>query len=144
MASFTHAYVIGDFNVEDMPILHSNYSIVYIQHADYAYQLGEETGSKYFILDANGKPYAQIHGYLDMNDKLCLLDIETQLDSNNELKKSLLLLPMYSIVKVGEFELHKIIIHENCIFKYNLRGIPKLYSSYISDDQTKYLETIKL
>jgi hypothetical protein len=141
MASFTHAYAIGNVNEDKLP---STYSIIYIQHAEYAYRMGEETGSKYFILDANNKLYAQIHGYLDMNDQLRLLDIESQLDSNDELKNSLSLLPLYNIVKVGEFELHKIIIHENYIFKYNLRGIPKLYSSYISDDQTKYLETIKL
>jgi hypothetical protein len=144
MASLTHAYVIRDFNLEDMPKLLSIYFIVYIQHYEYAYKLGEETGSKYFILDSTGKVYAQIHGYLDMNDQLRLLDIEAQLDSNDELKNSLSLLPKNSIVKVGEFELHKIIIHENCIFKYNLRGIPTLYKSYVSDDQTKYLETIKL
>jgi hypothetical protein len=143
MASLTHAYVIGDFNLENMPTLPSTYFMVYIQNDEYAYRLGEETGSKYFILDAHGKIYAQIHGYLDMNDQLRLLNIEDQLN-NNELKNSLLVLPKNSIVKVGEFELHKIIIHENCIFKYNLRGITTLYQSYISDDQTKYLELIKL
>jgi len=143
MVSLTYAYIIQS-DVENIPSLYSIFSIVYIQHWKYAYRMGYETGSKYFLLDSQGKLYAQIHGFLDKNDQLCIYIIDSQLNSNDELRNSLSLLPKYSVVKVGEFEVHKILIHDNCIFKYELCGIPRLFNLYITDDETKYLERIKL
>jgi hypothetical protein len=144
MVSLTHAYIIGTPNMENIPSLYSTFSIVYIQNWKYAYRMGYETGTKYFLIDSDGKLYAHIHGYVDKHEQICLLDIDSQLNSNNELKHSLSLLPKYSVVKVGEFEVLKISIHENRILKFKLSGIPRLFNLYFKDNQTQYLENIKL
>ena len=141
MASFTYAHVI-DNKLEKMPPLYSSFSIVYIQHSTYAYRMGEETGSKYFLLDSDGKIYGQIHGYLDIYDQVRLFDIESQLNSNNELRSSLSLLPKYSVVKVGIYEIQKIIIYGKYVQKFKLAGVPQLFNLYTPNEQTEYLENI--
>jgi hypothetical protein len=144
MASFTRAHILKQNQLEYMPALYTTFTIVYIQNSDYAYRMGEETGSNYFILDEHGHIYGQIHGYLDLKDQLRLFDLESQLNSNDELRNSLLLLPKYSVVKVGEFEVRKIVIYGKYTLKFKLCGIPRLFNLYMIDDQTKYLENIKL
>jgi len=144
MASFTRVQILKRNQLEDMPGLYTIFTIVYIQNSNYAYSIGEETGSNYFILDEHGKIYGQIRGYLDLQDQLRLFDIESQLNSNDELRNSLLLLPKHSIVKVGEFEVRKIVIYGKYMLKFKLCGIPRLFNLYIRDDQTRYLENVKL
>jgi hypothetical protein len=144
MASFTRAHILKRNQLEYMPALYTTFVIVYIQNSDYAYRTGEETGSNYFILDEHGQIYGQIHGYLDLHDQLRLFDIESQLNSNDELRNSLLLLPKYSVVKVGEFEVRKIVIYGKYMLKFKLCGMPRLFNLYITDDQTRYLENIKM
>ena len=144
MASFTRAHILTQNQLEYMPPLYSIFTIVYIQNSDYAYRMGEEIGSNYYILDEHGQIYGQIRGFLDLNDQVRLFDIESQLNSNDELRNSLLLLPNHSVVKVGEYEVRKIVIYGKYMLKFKLCGIPRLFNFYIKDDQTNYLENIKL
>jgi hypothetical protein len=125
-------------NIKYIPELYTIYTIVYIQDEDYAYDIGGETGSKYFILN-DGKIYGQIHGKSSIHIKL--IDIDSQLNSNDELKNSLLVLPKYTVVKVGEFEVIKIKIYGEYTLKFNMRGLPRLFNLYITDHETLRIQS---
>jgi len=134
MASLTYVYVNRNKSIKHIPELYSKISIVYIQDSNYSYDVGGETGSNYFLVK-NGKLYGQIHKYMNK-----LVDIDSQLNINNELRLSLLRLPSYKVVKVGEFEVIKIIFYGNNTIKYSIRGLPKLYNLYFADEETTYIQ----
>jgi len=139
MAALSRVYITQKNGLQFIPELYTTYSIVYIQDDDYAYDIGGERGSKYFILDTNGKLYGQIYGFIDtLNDQLRLIDIESQI--SNELRTSLELLPEYTVVKVGQFESKKIVFYGKKTIKFNIHGISQLYNLYITDENTMRIQ----
>lgn len=141
MASLTRVCIMGNSNVNNMPPLYKKYSIVYINDEDYSIELGGQEGSQYFLLD-NGEIYGQIKGHFDLYFKFRLYDIDSQLNSNESLKNSLLNLEKYKIVKVGEFEIQKIVLFGKNNTNFSIKGIPILYNNYITDEETCNIENV--
>jgi len=138
MASLTRVCVIEN-NVNNMPALYTKYTIVYINDEDYSIELGGQEGSQYYLID-NGKIYGQIKGHFDLYFKFRLYDIDSQLNNNESLKNSLLNLENGKIVKVGEFEIHKIVLFGKYNTNFSIKGLPVLYNNYITDDDTSNIE----
>lgn len=140
MASLTRARIIGNNNVEHIPELYKRYPIIYINNEEYSIQMGGQEGSQYFLLD-NGEFYAQIKGHFDLYLRYRLYDIDSQLNSNVLLRDSLLNLNNFDVVKVGEYEVTKIVLFAQNK-KFSLDGFPILYNNYITDDETKNIQKL--
>ena len=138
MTALSRVHIINKNVLKYLPELHTTYSIVYIQDDEYAYDVGGEYGSKYFILDTDGKLYGQVYGFIDLNEQIRLIDIEAHI--SKELMRSLELLPDYKVVKVGQFESKKIVFYGKNTIKFNLRGFSTLYNLYITDDETDRIQ----
>ena len=132
---------MGNSNVNNMPPLYKKYTIIYINDEDYSIELGGQEGSQYFILD-NGEIYGQIKGQFDLYFKFRLYDIDSQLNSNESLRNSLLNLEKYKVVKVGEFEIQKIVLFGKNNTNFSIKGLPVLYNNYIIDEETDILEQL--
>lgn len=132
---------MGNSNVNNMPPLYKKYTIIYINDEDYSIELGGQEGSQYFILD-NGEIYGQIKGQFDLYFKFRLYDIDSQLNSNESLRNSLLNLEKYKVVKVGEFEIQKIVLFGKNNTNFSIKGLPVLYNNYITDHETDILEQL--
>lgn len=141
MASLTRVCIMGNSNVNNMPPLYKKYTIIYINDEDYSIELGGQEGSQYFILD-NGEIYGQIKGQFDLYFKFRLYDIDSQLNSNESLRNSLLNLEKYKVVKVGEFEIQKIVLFGKNNTNFSIKGLPVLYNNYITDHETDILEQL--
>ena len=141
MASLTRVCIMGNSNVNNMPPLYKKYTIIYINDEDYSIELGGQEGSQYFILD-NGEIYGQIKGQFDLYFKFRLYDIDSQLNSNESLRNSLLNLEKYKVVKVGEFEIQKIVLFGKNNTNFSIKGLPVLYNNYIIDEETDILEQL--
>ena len=139
MASLTRVCIMGNSNVINMPPLYKKYPIVYINDEEYSIELGGQEGSQYFLLD-DGEIYGQIKGHFDLYFKFRLYDIDSQLNSNEKLHNSLLNLKKYQIVKVGEFEIQKIVLFGKNNTNFSIKGIPILYNNYIIDEETDKLQ----
>lgn len=140
MVSLTKARIIGNNDVANMPELYTRYPIIYINNEDYSIQMGGQEGSQYFLLD-KGKLYAQIKGHFDTYLRYRLYDIDSQLNSNDTLRNSLLNLEDFQVVKVGEYEVKKIVLFgENN--KFGIQGLPVLYNNYIMDDETDKIQKL--
>ena len=140
MVSFTKARIIGNNDVANMPELYTTYPIIYINNEDYSIQMGGQEGSQYFLLD-KGKLYAQIKGHFDTYWRYRLYDIDSQLNSNDALRNSLLNLENMQVVKVGEYEIRKIALFaENT--KFSIQGLPILYNNYIMDNETNKIQKL--
>ena len=141
MASLTRARIMENNNVEVMPELYTKYPIIYINNEDYSIQMGGQEGSQYFLLD-NGKFYAQIKGHFDTYLRYRLYDIDSQLHENDELRKSLLNLANFQVVKVGEYEIQKIVLFGDNNSKFSIQGFPVLYYNYVMDDDTDKIQKL--
>ena len=141
MASLTRARIIGNNNIAYMPALYTKYQIIYINNEDYSIQIGGQEGSQYFLLD-KGEFYAQIKGHFDTYLRYRLYDIDSQLNANDELRNSLLNLEDFRVVKVGEFEVTKIVLFGENNTKYSIQGLPILYNNYITDDETSHIQKL--
>jgi len=141
MASLTRVCIIGNSNVINMPPLYKKYSIIYINNEEYSIELGGQEGSQYFLLD-NGELYGQIKGHFDLYFKFRLYDIDSQLNSNVTLHNSLLNLEKYKVVKVGEFEIQKIVLFGKNNTNFSIKGLPVLYNNYIIDEETNIIEQL--
>jgi len=141
MASLTSARIIGNNNIEYMPELYKKYTIIYINNEDYSIEIGGQEGSQYFLLD-NCEFYAQIKGHFDKYLRYRLYDIDSQLNSNESLQNSLLNLENFQVVKVGEFEVHKIVLFGENNTKFGIQGFPILYNNYIIDDETNKIQNL--
>jgi len=140
MVSLTRVTIMGNNNVEYMPGLYSVFPIVYISSDDYAENIGGEDGSNYFLLDNNGELYGQIKGFYSSNGQFKLYDIDSQINANDNLRNSLLNLNGLNVVKVGEFEIKKIVLWSNNNTKFSIHGLPILYNMYMIDAQTDNLQ----
>jgi hypothetical protein len=140
MAALSRVYITRKNDLQFIPELYITYPIVYIQDDDYAYDIGGERGSKYFILDTDGKLYGQIYGFIDLNEQLRLTDIDSHI--SNELRTSLELLPQYKVVKVGQFESKKIVFYGKNTIKFNIHGLCQLYNLYTTDEDTMRIQHI--
>ena len=140
MVSLTHGRIILNNNVENMPELYTKYPIIYINNEDYSIQMGGQEGSQYFLLN-NGELYAQIKGHFDSYLRYRLYDIDSQLNNNDELRNSLLNLENFQVVKVGEYEIHKIVLFKENT-KFSIKGLPVLYNNYIIDDETNKIQKL--
>jgi hypothetical protein len=141
MASLTKARIIGNNNIAYMPELYTKYEIIYINNEDYSIQIGGQEGSQYFLLD-KGEFYAQIKGHFDTYLRYHLYDIDSQLSKNDELRNSLLNLEDFQVVKVGEFEIHKIVLFGENNTKFGIQGFPVLYNNYITDYETNHIQKL--
>lgn len=141
MASLTRVCIMGNSNVNNMPPLYKKYTIIYINDEDYSIELGGQEGSQFFLLD-NGKLYGQIKGHFDLYFKFRLYDIDSQLNSNESLRNSLLNLEKYKVVKVGEFEIQKIVLFGKNNTNFSIKGLPVLYNNYIIDEETNIIEQL--
>lgn len=140
MVSLTKARIIGNNDVANMPELYTTYTIIYINNEDYSIQMGGQEGSQYFLVN-NGKLYAQIKGHFDTYLRYRLYDIDSQLNSNDALRNSLLNLENMQVVKVGEYEIRKIALFaENT--KFSIQGLPVLYNNYITDEETNKIQKL--
>jgi hypothetical protein len=140
MVSLTKARIIGNNDVANMPELYTTYTIIYINNEDYSIQIGGQEGSQYFLVN-NGKLYAQIKGHFDTYLRYRLYDIDSQLNSNDALRNSLLNLENMQVVKVGEYEIRKIALFaENT--KFSIQGLPVLYNNYITDEETNKIQKL--
>ena len=141
MVSLTKARIIGNNDVANMPELYTRYTIIYINNEDYSIQMGGQEGSQYFLLD-KGKLYAQIKGHFDTYLRYRLYDIDSQLNSNDALRNSLLNLEDFQVVKVGEYEVKKIVLFGENNNKFGIQGLPFLYNNYIMDDETDKIKKL--
>ena len=141
MVSLTKARIIGNNDVANMPELYTRYPIIYINNEDYSIQMGGQEGSQYFLLD-KGKLYAQIKGHFDTYLRYRLYDIDSQLNSNDALRNSLLNLEDFQVVKVGEYEVKKIVLFGENNNKFGIQGLPFLYNNYIVDDETDKIQKL--
>ena len=141
MVSLTKARIIGNNDVANMPELYTRYPIIYINNEDYSIQMGGQEGSQYFLLD-KGKLYAQIKGHFDTYLRYRLYDIDSQLNSNDALRNSLLNLEDFQVVKVGEYEVKKIVLFGENNNKFGIQGLPFLYNNYIMDDETDKIQKL--
>ena len=141
MVSLTKARIIGNNDVANMPELYTRYPIIYINNEDYSIQMGGQEGSQYFLLD-KGKLYAQIKGHFDTYLRYRLYDIDSQLNSNDALRNSLLNLEDFQVVKVGEYEVKKIVLFGENNNKFGIQGLPFLYNNYIMDDETDKIKKL--
>ena len=141
MASLTKARIIGNNNIAYMPALYTKYQIIYINNEDYSIQIGGQEGSQYFLLD-KGEFYAQIKGHFDAYLRYRLYDIDSQLNANDELRNSLLNLENFQVVKVGEFEIKKIVLFGENNTKFGIQGLPILYNNYITDNETIHIQKL--
>ena len=141
MVSLTKARIIGNNDVANMPELYTRYPIIYINNEDYSIQMGGQEGRQYFLLD-KGKLYAQIKGHFDTYLRYRLYDIDSQLNSNDALRNSLLNLEDFQVVKVGEYEVKKIVLFGENNNKFGIQGLPFLYNNYIMDDETDKIKKL--
>jgi len=141
MVSLTKARIIGNNDVANMPELYTRYPIIYINNEDYSIQMGGQEGSQYFLLD-KGKLYAQIKGHFDTYLRYRLYDIDSQLHENDALRNSLLNLEDFQVVKVGEYEIKKIVLFGENNNKFGIQGLPFLYNNYIMDDETDKIQKL--
>lgn len=140
MVSLTKVRIIGNNDAINMPELYTVYPIIYINNEEYSIQMGGQEGSQYFLLN-NGTLYGQIKGQFDTYLRYRLYDIDSQLNSNNDLRNSLLNLENFKVVKVGEYEVKEIVLFgENK--KFSINGLPILYNNYITDNETKHIEKL--
>jgi hypothetical protein len=103
--------------------------------------MGGQEGSQYFLLD-KGKLYAQLKGHFDTYLRYRLYDIDSQLNSNDVLRNSLLNLEDFQVVKVGEYEVKKIVLFGENNNKFGIQGLPVLYNNYIMDDETDKIQKL--
>ena len=141
MVSLTKARIIGNNDVVNMPELYTTYPIIYINNEEYSIQMGGQEGSQYFLLN-KGMLYAQIKGHFDSYLRYRLYDIDSQLNSNDELRNSLLNLENFHVVKVGEYEIRKIVLFGENNNKFSIQGLPVLYNNYIIDDETDTIQKL--
>jgi len=141
MVSLTKARIIGNNDVLNMPELYTRFQIIYINNEDYSIQMGGQEGSQYFLLD-KGKLYAQIKGHFDSYLRYRLYDIDSQLNKNEELRNSLLNLENFQVVKVGEYEVKKIVLFGENNNKFSIQGLPILYNTYIRDNETSAIHKL--
>lgn len=128
--------MIQDNNVKSRPFMYTSFKLIYINDEDYAYTIGGENGSNYYLMDNNGQLYGQLKSQDDEFNCYNVININTQLINKAELCNELNNLLNKDVVIIGEFEIKRIILWGKNNSKFSIQGLPTLHNTYTVNNYT--------
>jgi hypothetical protein len=126
MSSLTKIRMHND-NMENKPNIGHKYSLVYIKGHDLSDLLGNESSSEYSICEKSLR-IGQIKGRLGFDTEIIKERINT--------------LELSTVVKIGIFEVKKIVLWGKNKSQYSIHGLPILTELSFDDDTIKIQEEI--
>lgn len=136
MATLNRVHMIQDNNVKSRPFMYTSFKLIYINDEDYAYTIGGENGSNYYLMDNNGQLYGQLKSQDDEFNCYNVININTQLINKAELCNELNNLLNKDVVIIGEFEIKRIILWGKNNSKFSIQGLPTLHNTYTVNNYT--------
>ena len=115
---------------KNKPNIGHKYTLVYIKGKDLAECLGNESTGEYYICE-NKKIIGQIKGDLDYNEKI-------------DTKGSFAKLELSTVIKVGMFEVKRIILWGLNKSKFSIHGLPIISELCFDEDTIKIQEDINI
>jgi hypothetical protein len=125
MATLTKIRIMGNDDAKNKPNIGHKYSLVYIKGDDLSECLGNECCSQYYICE-NERLVGQLKGGFD--EKM----IKEQINN----------LELSTVVKVGIFEVSKIVLWGRNKRAFSIHGLPILTELRFDEDTTKIQEEI--
>lgn len=125
MTTLTKIRIMCNDDAENKPNIGHKYSLVYIKGDDLSERLGNECSSEYYICE-NKQLIGQIKGGFD--EKI----IEEKINN----------LELSTVVKVGMFEVKKIVLWGKNKSQFSIHGLPILSELWFDEDTKKIQEDI--
>lgn len=132
MTTLTKIRMMGNDHAENKPDIGHKYSLVYIKGDDLSECLGNENSSEYYICE-NKQLIGQLKG-----GRLGL----RQGFNENIFKEKINNLELSTVVKVGMFEVKKIVLWGENKSKFSIHGLPILSELWFDEDTIKIQEDI--
>jgi len=136
MATLNRVLMIQNNDVKSRPFMYTTFRLIYINDEDYAYTIGGENGSNYYLMDNNGQLYGQLKTQDDAFNCYNVININTQLINNNKLCNELNNLLNKDVVIIGEFEIKRIVLWGTNNSKFSIQGLPTLHNTYTVNNNT--------
>ena len=136
MATLTRVHMIQNNDVKSKPFMYTTFKIIYINDQDYAYTIGGENGSNYYLMDNNGQLYGQLKSHDDTFNCYNVININTQLINKTNLCSQLNNLLYKNVVIIGEFEIKRIVLWGTNNSKFSIYGLPTLHDTYTVNNNT--------
>ena len=132
--------MIQNNDVKSKPFMFTTFTLIYINDEDYAYKIGGENGSNYYLMDNNGQLYGQLKSQDDEFNCYNVININMQLINNPKLCNELNNLLNKDVVIIGEFEIKRIVLWGTNNSKFSIQGIPALHNTYTINNNTLSLQ----
>ncbi len=125
MTGLTKIRIMCNDDAENKPNIGHKYSLVYIKGDDLSERLGNECSSEYYICE-NKQLIGQIKGGFD--EKI--------------IKEKINNIELSTVVKVGMFEVKKIVLWGKNKGQFSIHGLPILSELWFDEDTIKIQEDI--
>ena len=136
MATLNRVLMIQNNDVKSRPFMYTTFTLIYINDEDYAYTIGGENGSNYYLMDNNGQLYGQLKSHDDTFNCYNVININTQLINKTNLCSQLNNLLYKNVVIIGEFEIKRIVLWGTNNSKFSIYGLPTLHDTYTVNNNT--------